>query len=249
MARCASGQAIRQASSSGLLVFIPVGRKPIAWPGFDPTVEDHGTAKQSDMTNHLSADFWEERYRKGETGWDMGVVSPPLKAYIDQLETREISILIPGCGNAYEALYLAQNGFRDVTVVDIAAAPLGNLQRQLGPGLVRSLRLLHANFFAIRGRYDLMLEQTFFCAIDPKLRKRYVQKASELLAPDGVLAGVLFASHFAGEGPPFGGTEQEYRPLFAERFALDTFAPCYNSHPKRMGNELFIRMHPLRIAE
>ena len=200
------------------------------------------------MTEHLSEQFWEERYLKGQTGWDMGIVSPPLKAYIDQLETRDISILIPGCGNAYEAVYLAQNGFSSVTVVDIAAAPLRNLQEKLEQGQVEGVRLLHADFFGLQGGYDLMLEQTFFCALDPELRKKYVQKTFELLAPDGTLAGVLFASQFADEGPPYGGTEQEYRALFSERFAIDVLAPCYNSHPKRMGNELFIRMRPKNVV-
>jgi SAM-dependent methyltransferase len=200
------------------------------------------------MTTHLSEQFWEERYLHGQTGWDMGCVSPPLKAYVDQLPSKDIAILIPGCGNAYEAIYLAQSGFGDVTVVDIASAPLRNLREKLAREQVKNVRLLHADFFDLAGSYGLMLEQTFFCAIDPGLRSAYVQKACELLAPDGVLAGVLFASPFKDDGPPYGGTEQEYRPLFDKKFSIDTMAPCYNSHPKRMGNELFICMHPLKPA-
>jgi SAM-dependent methyltransferase len=198
------------------------------------------------MTIHLSEQFWEERYSSGQTGWDMGCVSPPLQAYVDQLRDKEMSILVPGCGNAYEAIYLAQQGFSNVTVVDIATAPLRNLERQLAGQQAGQVRLLHADFFGLQGNYDLMLEQTFFCAIDPGLRAAYVQKAWELLMPRGVLAGVLFASHFKEAGPPYGGTEQEYRSLFARKFVIDTMAACYNSHPKRMGNELFIHMHPLQ---
>ena len=198
------------------------------------------------MAKHLSEQFWEEKYLNGQMGWDMGVVSPPLSAYAAQLNDRDCSVLIPGCGNAYEALYLARSGFSDITVVDIATAPLRNLREKLESANLNHVRLLHANFFELQGRFDLMLEQTFFCAIDPVLRRQYVRKAAELLAPDGVLAGVLFATHFADEGPPYGGTEPEYRSLFAKAFTIDTMTPCYNSHPKRMGNELFIRMHPLR---
>ncbi len=197
------------------------------------------------MANHLSEQFWEEKYASGQTGWDMGVVSPPLSTYVDQWKSKSSAILIPGCGNAYEALYLARNGFRNVTVADIATAPLRNLREKLESERLNSVRLVHANFFDLEGRFDLMLEQTFFCAINPALRARYVRKAAQLLAPGGVLAGVLFATHFADEGPPYGGTEQEYRRLFSERFSIDTMAPCHNSHPKRLGNELFVRMHPL----
>jgi len=196
------------------------------------------------MADHLSEHFWEEKYLNGQTGWDMGVVSPPLSAYVDQWKNKNSAILIPGCGNAYEALYLARNGFRNVTVVDIATAPLKNLREKLESDRLSWVRLVHANFFDLKGSFDLMLEQTFFCAINPVLREQYVLKAARLLAPGGVLAGVLFATHFADEGPPYGGTEKEYRRLFSKRFSIDTLAPCYNSHPKRLGNELFIRMHP-----
>ena len=47
-------------------------------------------------SSNLDAEFWENRYRNQETGWDLGTVSPPLKAYIDQLEDKDVAILIPG---------------------------------------------------------------------------------------------------------------------------------------------------------
>jgi hypothetical protein len=48
-------------------------------------------------------------------------VSPPIKAYIDTLKNKDIAILIPGCGNTYEAAYLLlEQGFTNVTVIDIA---------------------------------------------------------------------------------------------------------------------------------
>lgn len=62
----------------------------------------------------LDADFWNERYSSQQTGWDIGSPSTPLKEYIDQLTDKDIRILIPGCGNAYEAEYLHQQGFSNV---------------------------------------------------------------------------------------------------------------------------------------
>ncbi len=64
--------------------------------------------------------FWSDRYEHRLTGWDLGVISSPLKAYFDQLKNKEISILIPGCGNAYEAEYLLNAGFTDVSLIDIS---------------------------------------------------------------------------------------------------------------------------------
>ena len=50
--------------------------------------------------------YWSKRYKEERTGWDIGFPSLPLKTYIDQLENKDLKILIPGAGNAYEAEYL-----------------------------------------------------------------------------------------------------------------------------------------------
>ena len=59
----------------------------------------------------MNDDFWSARYQQGNTGWDIGEISTPLKEYIDQLENMELKILIPGAGNSYEAEYLFNSGF------------------------------------------------------------------------------------------------------------------------------------------
>jgi hypothetical protein len=53
------------------------------------------------------------------TGWDLAWCLP-IKNYIDTLKDKDIAILIPGCGNTYEAAYLLEQGFTNVTVIDIA---------------------------------------------------------------------------------------------------------------------------------
>ncbi|WP_265090289.1 TPMT family class I SAM-dependent methyltransferase [Psychrobacter cibarius] len=64
------------------------------------------------MENVNQAEFWQQRYEQDSIGWDMGQVSPPLKAYIDQLpeSAKEQAILVPGAGNAYEVGYLHEQG-------------------------------------------------------------------------------------------------------------------------------------------
>ena len=59
----------------------------------------------------FSNEFWTQRYEQNQTGWDIGEISRPLKEYIDQLEDKNLKILIPGAGNAYEAEYLFKQGF------------------------------------------------------------------------------------------------------------------------------------------
>jgi SAM-dependent methyltransferase len=187
---------------------------------------------------------WEKRWQAGQTGWDLGAASPPLIEYADQIppEKRDRRVLIPGCGNGYEAIHLLENGFSDVTMVDIAPTAVERLQKRLDgavPGWQNHLQVLCADFFTLEGPYDLILEQTFFCALEPVQRPDYVQKMHSLLAPGGTLAGVLFDRDFEG-GPPFGGHSEEYRALFEPLFEITTLAPCYNSIPPRANAEVFV---------
>ena len=65
-------------------------------------------------------EFWSSRYQEGRIGWDIGYASTPLKMYIDQLKNKDLKILIPGAGNAYEAEYLYGRGFKNIFVLDIS---------------------------------------------------------------------------------------------------------------------------------
>ncbi len=67
----------------------------------------------------LDEKFWDSRYQSENTGWDIGQISTPLKAYFDQLDNKKLKILIPGGGNSYEAEYLFEKGFKNVYVVAV----------------------------------------------------------------------------------------------------------------------------------
>ena len=97
------------------------------------------------------------------------------------------------------------------------------------------------DFFELDKQFDLVLEQTFFCAIDPALRKKYVSKMHEIIKPGGKLVGVMFNRSFEG-GPPFGGEANEYRELFEPYFKVKVMEPCYNSISPRKGAEVFVVM-------
>ncbi|MEZ4939625.1 MAG: methyltransferase domain-containing protein [Saprospiraceae bacterium] len=186
---------------------------------------------------------WEKRWQSHQTGWDLGAASPPLTAYADQifLEKRHFRVLMPGCGNGYEAIHLLQNGFSDITMLDIAPSAIAHLEQRLSQTELNwqaKLKLVCTDFFHVEGVFDLILEQTFFCALDPEQRPDYVRKMSDLLAPGGKLAGVLFNRTFEG-GPPFGGDTEEYRRLFDPYFELKTLETCYNSAAPRAGSEVF----------
>lgn len=180
--------------------------------------------------------YWNDRYQNGLTGWDMHQVSPPLKSYIDTLENKNISILIPGCGNAYEAAYLLEKGFKNISLIDISQHLVESLRTKFKDS---AINIFHEDFFNHEGKYDLILEQTFFCAIDPSLRGEYVKKVFSILNSGGRIAGLLFNKKTTPQEPPFFATDKEYAKLFSEKFKFLIFEECLNSIAPRQGSELF----------
>ncbi|MCS6794349.1 MAG: TPMT family class I SAM-dependent methyltransferase [Raineya sp.] len=185
----------------------------------------------------LNEDFWTQRYQNQQIGWDIGYISTPLQSYFQQLTRKDLRILIPGCGNAYEAEFLVKNDFQDITLVDISGFLVENLKKRFQA--YPQVRIYHSDFFQHVGEYDLIVEQTFFCAITPDLRALYAQKMYELLAENGKLVGVLFDREFE-QSPPFGGSRAEYINYFQPYFNFKVFETCYNSIPPRAGSELFM---------
>lgn len=185
----------------------------------------------------LNSNYWEERYEKNEIGWDVGCISTPLKAYVDQIKDKSIRILIPGGGNSYEFEYLMNKGFENVFVLDYAQIPLDNIKNRV-PNC-RKDQLIRCDFFEHEGSYELIIEQTFFCALEPSLRNNYVQKMKSLLKPNGKLVGLLFQFPLTEVGPPFGGSKEEYLSLFEYDFKIKTLETANNSIKPREGNELF----------
>jgi SAM-dependent methyltransferase len=190
----------------------------------------------------LDAAYWQQRYEQGQTGWDIGYPSPALVHYFEKLPDRHMRILIPGCGNAHEAAWLFEAGFNNVFLLDIAEYPLRRFKEK-HPEFPES-NLLQDDFFNYQGQYDLVMEQTFFCALDPDMRPDYVRQLRQLLVPGGRMVGLLFGVEFAEQGPPFGGTEVEYRSIFETLFDILSLESCTESIPPRAGRELFIEITP-----
>ncbi|WP_026898070.1 methyltransferase domain-containing protein [Daejeonella oryzae] len=184
----------------------------------------------------MTESFWNEKYQSGDTGWDLQQISPPIKIYIDSLTDKNLKILIPGCGNAYEAEYLLEKNFEQVTVLDISKVLTDQLKLKFEG---KPIRILNEDFFSHTQTYDLILEQTFFCAIHPDLRSSYVKHAHKLLNHNGLIAGLFFDTDFSRPGPPFGGNQLEYEKLFKPYFSFLSIHRSENSIKPRSGRELF----------
>lgn len=191
------------------------------------------------MDNFLSAEYWNDRYKNDQAAWDIEMVSTPIKEYIDQLEDKDLKILIPGCGFGYEGEYLFKKGFKNVFLLDFSSEPLIEFKKRVPE--FPDEQLLVADFFKFSGKFDLIFEQTLFCAIDPNLRPNYAKHIAELLNPGAKLVGVLFDKEFPS-GPPFGGSKEEYLAYFKPWFSEIYMEKCYNSIPPRKDSELFVKL-------
>lgn len=187
----------------------------------------------------IDAHYWQQRWQQGQTGWDIGKPAPAIVAYFALLDNKALQILIPGCGNAYEAGALWELGFKNITVAEIAPLKAGALREQFKE---TGIRVIEGDFFDMEGQYDIIVEHTFFCSLPPERRHDYARKSFELLRDNGQVTGLLFNRIFDQQGPPFGGSREEYRSLFTPIFRQVSLEPCHTSIAPRAGNELFITL-------
>lgn len=185
-----------------------------------------------------SLDDWQGHYDSGDLPWDLGEISPAIKRLWVEKKLVPGKAIVPGCGRGHEVAFLSAKGFQ-VTGVDYAPGAVASLQRSLAEKKLRA-RILHQNFFDLDpshdGVYDLMLEQTFFCAISPAYRGLYVKTAARILKPGGLLAG-LFYETGEEEGPPFNTTQADVRTHFADDFEIETLHKTPHSIARRLNKE------------
>jgi len=85
------------------------------------------------MPNHITnsnasnPDFWNSKYNNNEDQWDIGTPTPIIVDWFKKIKSRK-KIIVPGCGNGHDALYLANQG-HDVYAVDFSINAINNLKR------------------------------------------------------------------------------------------------------------------------
>ncbi len=189
-------------------------------------------------TIEVAESYWNGRWQNKETGWDIGAAAPALMQYAAQIENKKASILVPGCGNAHEAHALLALGFTNITIIDIAPIVVAELKKMFEGNT--AITIVEGDFFALQKKYDYIIEQTFFCALLPEQRPHYVQQMAAIMHEQSQLFGLLFNTDFGGRpGPAFGGSIEEYKPLFAKHFNIIKMENCYNSIAPRANKELF----------
>lgn len=196
--------------------------------------------------------YWEARYRQGTDRWELGMPSPPLAAWL-RAARRDGGpaaagrgpgrAFVPGCGRGHEVLLLAELGWAAVGL-DLAASPIEAGRAEAARrGL--TVELVQGDLFAAparpgwAGTFDLVVEHTCFCAIDPARRDDYVDVVTDLLVPGGRVVALLWDCGNPS-GPPWTTSPGEMRARFARRLEVTELAPAVGSAPGRTSEWLLV---------
>ena len=159
---------------------------------------------------------WDLRYSNHKTGWDRGTSSPILQSWIEQGDLAPCRILIPGCGNGYEVILLAQLGFT-VTAIDFAEAPVQFLKQQLKTRQLQATVIQEDLLeWQPEGLFDAIYEQTCLCALHPDLWSRYETLLRQWLTPEGKLLALFMQTGKEG-GPPYHCDLKAMQTLFPKQ--------------------------------
>ena len=188
-------------------------------------------------------EYWEKSYQSGDMGWDLGGPTPIFNDWI-QFQTDSLSICILGAGNGWDAINFAEKG-HNVTAVDFAESAINNMHISARNKGVQ-INLIHSDIFDLsklfNHTFDIVLEYTCFCAIDPVRRMDYVKMTNQILKTDGKLVALLFPidKDIKDGGPPFAVNLDSTISLFLKYFILDTKEISSLSIERRNGREVFV---------
>ncbi|MCP5268324.1 MAG: methyltransferase domain-containing protein [Zoogloeaceae bacterium] len=184
-------------------------------------------------------EFWDKRFSEGTTPWNAGGVPSALRSFVQAESTQAPGLanrrmLVPGCGHAWEAAWLAEQGM-NVTALDFSATAVAEAARTLGTW---SGTLLQADFFSFppTAPFDLVYERAFLCALPRRIWPDYGARMYQLMAPRGRLIGFFFFSD-EPKGPPFGIQPEVLDALLAPWFKREADLPVTDSIPVFSGKE------------
>ena len=205
------------------------------------------------MTTHAGASsHWEQLWAqdgglaKGSR-FDVAGVSRPLAAELARQEHAVrpgMSALVPGCGRAYDALALAEHGFESVVALDVSQTACEAARSEIAGSRSctrERVTVRCGDFFALKGSFDFIWDNTFLCALEPEVRERWAMQMKALLAPEGELVTCVFPIGERAGGPPFAMSVPLVRSLletvgFKATLVQDTL-PLEEQH-RRPGDAL-----------
>ena len=185
-----------------------------------------------------SCDDWERHYEEKDLRWDLDEVAPPFVRLWEERKFSPCKAIVPGCGAGHEVMFLAKQGF-NVTALDYTHGAIKLIKSAFEENNY-SGEVLQQDFFELdcnyNEKFELMLEHTFFCAINPNMRQEYVETAKRILKPGGYLVGLFYETNEDG-GPPFNTHKEDIEKYFSSSFKIESLSKTPHSAKQRRGKE------------
>ena len=205
----------------------------------------------------MQAQFWLQRWRKGQIGFHRDSVMPALEKYWPSLSLPLGSrVFVPLAGKSKDMLWLASQGFR---VLGVELSPLAVEQffeeNTLEPTIHDSaygrhfvagdIELICGDVFALdaealsscAGMYD----RAALIALPAELRRRYAAHLSHALPTQcRMLLITVDYAQAEMEGPPFSVNADEVQSLYAEDWRITALerADILSSEPRYIARGL-----------
>ncbi|KAL8482709.1 hypothetical protein ACS0TY_025667 [Phlomoides rotata] len=176
-----------------------------------------GKVKKFPQVLHSNSAYgWNKCWEEGTTPWDLGGPTPILVHLHNTGSLPKGRALIPGCGSGHDvvAIACAERHVVGLDVSDNAIKKAIELSSQSPKA--EYFTFLKTDFFTWRPEqlFNLIIDYTFFCAIEPELRSLWARKVSDLLEPDGELITLMFPQIDDHEGgPPFKVSIADYEEV------------------------------------
>ena len=151
-------------------------------------------------------EYWEHSYKNNNMGWDLGGTTPIFDNWIKKIAKKKI-ICVLGAGNGWDALNFANIG-HEVIAIDFAPTAIKNIKQKAKNRSI-NIKALQLDIFDLPSYYqnyfDIVVEYTCFCAIDPNRRKEYINMVRNILKNGGKYVGILFPldEKIENDAPPF----------------------------------------------
>ena len=186
--------------------------------------------------------FWENLYLSDDATWDLGGATPVFESVSEEFNPGKICII--GCGKGHDAVMFAKKEF-EVTAVDFAPSAIRHLKHLAEEAKVK-IHTVQENIFKLstdyHNKFNFVIEQTCFCAINPTMRNNYEQLVKNLLVKGGKLIGLWFPldKDISEGGPPWAPSVEEVKKIFSNGWIMESekFSPL--SIEPRKGREKLI---------
>jgi methyl halide transferase len=183
--------------------------------------------------------YWDNKYIENNSNWDLKTPTPVFISLVEN-ETfiRPSTLLIPGCGKGYDAVYAAEKGYK-VTAVDFSEEAIKHAAAMAEEKGV-NIDFLQEDIFNLQmnEKFDFIFEYVTYCAINPSRRREFARKMADLLKPGGRLIAIIFPIDGRPGGPPYSIDPIEAYRNFSSFLSLEFFSRDIPSVKPRKGKEV-----------